>query len=147
MKKLMAVVALVLSVSAFARENVTITYSGYEGWGRSYYSCDYAEARTETVLELFGATNVSVTCSGGLDRGHYWGPIRVKASFDLPVLAGNEVAETVKFRSTGSNTSCALNVKIVKSLLPSFDNVTVVKKNDSCVSASSSYSYEFSIVR
>ena len=146
MKKLITVVALVLSVSAFARETVSFGYSGMEGWGQSYYSCDYVEAQTEKVLEMFGATEISVRCSGGIEFGQVM-PVSVRASFETPVLSGAEVSEIVKYKGDSWNPACGLNVRIVKSLLPKFSNVTVVKKSDSCAFQRSNYSYEFSIVK
>ena len=147
MKNVFFVLALALTGSAFSAENnVSFGYSVNEGWGTSYYSCDYVEAQTEKVLELFGATDVSVRCSGGIEFGSMW-PVSVTATFNSPVLSGREVAEVVKLKGDNSNPSCGLNVKIVKSLLPSFNNVSVIKKNDSCAFQSSNYSYEFAIVR
>lgn len=147
MKKLFTVLALALCVSAFSADNkVSFGYSGNEGWGTSYYSCDYVEAQTEKVLELFGATDVSVRCSGGIEFGTMW-PVSVTATFNSPVLSGRKVAEVVNLKGDNWNPSCGLNVKIVKSLLSSFNNVSVIKKNDSCAFQSSNYSYEFAIVR
>lgn len=74
-------------------------------------------------------------------------PVSVTASFNSPVLSGREIAEVAKVKGDNRNPACGLNVTIVKSLLPSFSNVTVVKKSDSCAFASSNYSYEFAIVR
>ena len=147
MKKLFALVALALSVSAFAADHkVSFSYSGIESWGRSYYSCDYVEAQTEKVLELFGAQNIEVRCSGGIEWNQAW-PVSVTAKWDAPALSGRDVAETVKLRGDSWNPSCGINVKIVKTLAPLFSNVTIVKKSDSCAFQSSNYSYEFAIVR
>ena len=146
MKKIITLVVLALSVSAYARETVSFGYSGMEGWGQTYYSCDYVEAQTEKVLEMFGATEVSVRCSGGIEMGQMW-PVSVRASFEAPVLVGTEVAQVVTHKGDSRNPACGLNVRIVKSLLPKFSNVTVLKKSDSCAFARSNYSYEFSIVK
>lgn len=147
MKTVIALAIALTSFATLARETVSFSHSGLEGWGVSYYSCDYAEARTEKVLELFGATQIDVTCTGGLDFGRFPMPVSITASFEAPVLVGTEVAQTVKYRGDAWNSSCGLNVAIVKNLLPKFSNVTVVKKNDSCAFSSSNYSYEFSIVK
>lgn len=146
MKKLIVLAAL-LSTSAFAADHsVSFGYSGMEGWGRTYYSCDYVEAQTEKVLELFGAVNADVRCSGGIQYGQAW-PVSVTATWDAPALSGREVAETVKLKGDAWNPACGLNVAIVKNLVPKFSNVTIVKKSDSCAFQNSNYSYEFSIVR
>ncbi len=145
MKKFFALVAIALSFSAIAREEVSFGYSGMEGWGQTYYSCDYVEAQTEKVLEMFGATNVDVWCTGGIDFGRIWTPISVNASFEAPVLTGAEVATVKKYRGDSWNPSCGINVAIVKALLPKFSNVKVLKKSDSCAFQSSNFSYEFEI--
>lgn len=147
MKTIFAFSFLLISFSSFAKEQVSFSYSGLEGWGRTYYACDYVEAQTEKVLEMFGATGIDVRCTGGIDLGRFPGPVSVKASFDAPVLSGRDVAEVVKYRGDVWNPGCGLNVTIVKSLLPKFKNVTVLKKNDSCAFANSNYSYEFAIQR
>lgn len=148
MKKLIALFAVVLSTAAFARETVSFSYSGFENWGTSYFHCDYVEARTEKVLAMFGATEVSVRCNGGIEVGSgWWSPVSVKASFEAPVLAGNEAPQTVSYRGEMRDSSCGLNVAIVNALLPKFSNVKVMKKSDSCAFASSNFSYVFSIMK
>lgn len=144
MKKLIALAALALSVSSFAAEKVSFTYSGFEGWGRTYYSCDYVEAQTEKYLELFGATQIDVTCFGGIEFGRM-SPVSVSARFEVPALQGNEVATEVKVEGDRFNPSCGINVSIIRNILPKFSNVEVLKKSDSCAFASSNYSYTFSI--
>jgi hypothetical protein len=147
MKKLIAVITLVLSFSAFAeKKTVSFTYSGIESYGRSYYACDYVEYQTEKMLELFGATQIDVSCSGGIQFGSMW-PVSIRATFEAPTLVGNEVAEVKKIEGDFSRPACGLNTTIVKRLLPSFSNVKVVKKSDSCAFASSNYSYTFEIIK
>jgi hypothetical protein len=146
MKTVIALAIALTSFATLARETVSFSHSGLEGWGVSYYSCDYVEARTEQVLEMFGATQVQVDCSGGIEFGRM-SPVMVTASFEAPALVGTEVAQTVKYRGDVWNPSCGINVKIVKSVLPKFSNVTVVKKSDSCAFQNTNYSYEFSIVK
>lgn len=147
MKKLLAVFAVALSFSAVAADQkVSFSYSGIESWGRSYYSCDYAEAQAEKHLEVLGATNVDVRCTGGIEFGQMW-PINLTATFDLPVLSGREIAEVVTIKGRRPNPACGLNTKMIKAFLPKFSNVTVVSKRDACFSPDSVYSYELSIVR
>jgi hypothetical protein len=146
MKHLFALIALVLSVSAFAKEKISFGYSGMEGWGRTFYACDYVEAQTENILELFGATEISVRCTGGIQYGQMW-PVQVTAYFEAPVLVGNEMNTITKIQGDFSNPACGLNTTIVKNLLPSFKNVEVLKKSDSCAFASSNYSYTFAITK
>lgn len=143
MKTLLAGIVLSLSFSA-AAESVSFSYSGYEAWGRTYYSCDYVETQTEEVLEVFGATNVRVSCFGGVEYGRM-SPVSVTATFELPVLVGAVERTTIK--GDKWNPSCGINVAIVKNLLPAFSNVKVLSKNDRCSSERSNYSYELEIAR
>lgn len=143
MKTLIA--ALVLSVSASASaETLSFSYSGLESWGRSYYSCDYVEARAEEVLELFGATNISTTCYGGIEYGRV-APVTIDVTFDAPVLNG--VVERTTYKGDRWNPSCGLNVAMINSFVKSFPNVKVLAKRDRCVSETSKYSYDLEISR
>lgn len=143
MKTLFAAIVLSLSASAFA-ESVSFSYSGFEAWGRSYYACDYVEAQTEEVLELFGATNIDVSCFGGIEYGRV-SPVSVKATFDAPFMTG--VVERTTLKGDRWNPSCGVNVAIINGVLPKFSNVTVLSKNDRCSSERSNYSYELEIAR
>lgn len=146
MKKLIALFVLVFSFASFAKETVSFTYTGNEGGRQSYYACDYVEYQTEYFLELFGATNIDISCFGGIQPWGSMQPVSIRASFDLPVIAGNSVEE-VKVQGDTWNPNCGVNVKIVKTLLPKFSNVEVVKKSDSCAFATTNYSYQFNIAK
>lgn len=134
-------------MTAVARENVSFFYSGFESGNRVFYSCDYVESRTEMFLELFGAQETEVYCSGGIRPFGPPLPINVKASFNLPELSGDEVSQTVKIKSDSWNPNCGINVRIVQSLLPSFSNVEVLESQDGCPFIDSRYFYTFSILK
>lgn len=148
MKKFLAILALVSSVSAFAaKEKISIHYSGFEGWGRTYYACDYVEHQTESFLKLFGATQIDVRCTGGIQPyGSAW-PVSLTATFETPTLVGNEVETVEKVDGDSRSPACGLNTTIVKKLLPLFPNVKVLKKNAGCGFSTSNYSYTFSILK
>ncbi len=147
MKKIIALVTLALSLSSLAAEKVSFSYAGNEGWGQTFYSCDYAESQTEAYLELFGATEIDVNCFGGISAGTIISPVSVTAKFELPVLNGTEVAQVVDVKGDTWNPACGINVYIVKRLLPKFSNVKVLSKSDACAFQSSNYSYKFSITK
>jgi len=147
MKFLAGLCFLALSFSAMARERVSFFYSGVEGWGNSYYACDYVQDQTERVLEMFGATEVMVYCTGGIDMNRFPSPVSVQAYFELPVLNGSEIPQTLKFVGDSLSPNCGLNTTIVRSLLPKFTNVKVVKKSDACAFYSSNFSYEFLVTK
>ena len=148
MKTILALLVLAFSVSAFAvKHKVSIYYSGNEGWGRTFYACDYAEYQTETVLKLFGATQINVRCNGGITSYGSPMPISLTATFETPTLVGNEVEVIEKLSGDSSSPACGLNTAIVKDLLRVFPNVKVLKKNDGCGFHTSNYSYTFSIIK
>lgn len=143
MKTLFAALVLSVSASAFA-ESVSFSYSGLEAWGRSYYHCDYVEAQTEKVLELFGASNINISCYGGIEHGRME-PVSINATFDAPVVTG--VVERATFKGNSWDSACGINVAIVKNVLPKFSNVKVLSKRDTCSSERSRYSYDFEITK
>lgn len=146
MKKTALLSALLISTSAFAA-NINFTYFGNEGGRQSYYACDYVEDQTQSYLELLGATNIDVRCSGGIQpSGWSVQPVSIRASYDLPVVTGQSV-ETVEIQGDAFNPACGINVRIMKEALKTFSNVEVLKKQDSCAFASSNYYYKLNIAR
>jgi hypothetical protein len=146
MKKLFTLLALTLSLSSFAKEYVSFTYFGNEGGRNSYYACDYVEAQAAQYLELFGATDIEVYCSGGIQP---WSvqPVSLRASFNKPVLSGREAGEVVEIKGDAFNPACGVNTRMINEFLRKFDNISVVKKNDSCAFARTNYYYQLNIVR
>ena len=146
MKTLFIVMMMSLSLPAFARESVSFTHFGNNGGNQSYYACDYAQDQTESFLDLVGATNVDVTCSGGIQP---WGtafPVSIRADFDLPMITTSNV-ESVQVDGDTWNPACGLNVQIINSLVVKFPNVKVVRKSDACAFSTSNYSYLLNITR
>lgn len=143
MKKTALLAALLVSSSAFAT-NISFTYFGNEGGRQTYYACSYVEDQAVSYLELLGATNIDVRCSGGISNGWSMQPVSLQASYDLPVVAGTSV-ETLEIKGDSFNPACGLNVRILKSVLATFTNVEVVKKSDSCAFATSNYYYKLNI--
>lgn len=143
MKKTALLAALLISTSAFAT-SISFTYFGNEGGRQTYYACSYAEDQAQSYLELLGATNIDVRCSGGISNGWSMQPVSLRASYDLPVVVGTSV-EAVEIKGDSFNPACGLNVRIIKEALKTFTNVEVVKKDDSCAFATSNYFYKLNI--
>lgn len=145
MKKLTAVIAMVLSLGAFAVEQeVNFTYFGNEEIGtRSYHNCDSVESSAKSILKKLGATDISVRCTGGLD---VWSrmalPVNLRASFNTPVVTG-ESYEIVKLR--GDN--CGLETRMIKSFLKVFTNIEVLKERSNCGMSRATYSFELKVGR
>jgi hypothetical protein len=146
MKKLLALTLCSLSFAAIASETVSFTHFGNGGGNQSYYACDYAQSQTENFLSVLGATNIDVSCSGGIQS---WGsaqPVSIRARFDLPAVVTNTV-ESVEVEGDTWSPACGLNVQIVNSIVKKFSNVQVVKKSDACAFVSSNYYYLLNITR
>jgi hypothetical protein len=146
MKKLIALIAMIFSLTAFAKETVSFTYFGNEGFNRSFYACSYVEGQANSYLELFGATNIEVYCSGGIQPWGSMQPVSLNASFDLPAVTGQHV-DAVQVDGDSSSPACGLNVRLIKELLKKFSNVAVVQKDDACAFAGSNYHYQLNITR
>lgn len=145
MKKTALLSALLISSSTFAA-GFSFTYFGNEGGNQSFYACSYVEDQAEAYLELLGATNIDVTCFGGIQP---WGsaqPVSIRAKYNLPEVTGQNV-ETVEIEGDTWNPSCGINVRLMKEILKTFSNVEVVKKQDSCAFVTSNYYYKLNIAR
>lgn len=146
MKKLLALIASVFTLTAFAHnETVSFTHNGIETWGRVYYACSYVESQTKSHLEALGATNIDVDCRGGIEWDRMW-PVSVTATFDAPALQGNEVAVVKTIKSRPGNESCSINVLIMKTILPKFGNVSVLEKRDRCSGPNTRWSYKLNVL-
>jgi hypothetical protein len=143
MRNTLLLAAMFISGSAFAAK-ISFTYFGNEGGRQSYYACSYVEDQTISYLELLGATNIDVSCSGGISSGWTAQPVGLRASYDLPEVSGSD-SEIVEIKGDSFNTSCGVNVRIIKEVLKTFTNVEVVKKDDSCAFATSNYYYKLKI--
>lgn len=141
MKALLASVVLSLSLSTFA-ESISISYSGMESWGQTYYSCAYVEARTKQVLERLMAYNIRVDCFGGIENGRM-SPVSLEASFDVPHDTG--ISGYISLRGDQQNPACGLNVAIINNVLPKFPFVKVVSKDDRCASPRSNYKFDLAL--
>lgn len=145
MKLITLVATLLISASSFAA-NFSFTYFGNEGGRQSYYACDYVQYQTESYLETLGATNIDVTCHGGIQSTWSIQPVSIRAKYDLPEVTGTSV-ETVELKGDSFNPACGINVRIISEILKTMTNVSVVKKNDSCAFATTNYYYKLNVAR
>ena len=143
MKTAALLFALIVSGSVFAK-NISFTYFGNQGGNQSYYACSYVEDQTQSYLELLGATNIDVRCSGGISGGWSMQPVSIRASYDMAEVTGTSV-ELVEIKGDSSNPACGLNVKIIKEILKTLTNVEVLKKDDSCAFVTSNYYFKLNI--
>ena len=143
MKTAALLFALIVSGSVFAK-NISFTYFGNQGGNQSYYACSYVEDQTQSYLELLGATNIDVRCSGGISGGWSMQPVSIRASYDMAEVTGTSV-ELVEIKGDYSNPACGLNVRIIKEILKTLTNVEVLKKDDSCAFVTSNYYFKLNI--
>jgi hypothetical protein len=146
MKNILALILCSLSFAAIARETVYFTHFGNGGRTQSYYACDYAKSQTEKFISVLGATNIDVSCFGGIQAWGLAQPVSIHAQFDLPTVVTNTV-ESVEVEGDTWSPGCGLNVQIVNTIVKMFSNVQVVKKSDACAFTSSNYYYLLNITR
>ena len=145
MKKFAFLSALFVSLSATAA-SISFTHFGRSAGVESYYACSYVEDQTFHYLDLLGATNIDVRCSGGIQSGWYNQPVSIYATFDLPVVTRNAV-ETVEIKGDAFSPACGINVRIIQEILKTMSNIQVLKKDDACAFASSNYYYKLNVTR
>ncbi len=148
--RLLAIVALFVTASAFAGEvvskKVSFSVGGRDLGSETYFACDSVKDTVKRHLTTLGAENIRVRCSGGIEN---WGtgtqiwPNFVTASFDAPVSTGAAVESiTLKGRF---DQNCILNVAILKNIIPALSTVTVVSKRDNCWDNSTRWSYDVTV--
>ncbi len=147
MKKLLSALLVTLSIPSFAA-HFSFTYFGNEGGfgNQNYYACSYVEDQAHMYLEMLGATQVEVRCSGGIGPGWYTGPVNLDATYDLPVVTGAHV-DILEISGDAFNPSCGLNVRILSEILKTTPYVQVLKKDDHCPFADSNYYYTLNVTR
>lgn len=129
--RFLTVLALVFSVSASAGEwatrKLSFSPSTYSAGNTTWYNCDSVERTLEKHLKDLGASNVRLTCSGGIGYGRFPSPAVVSGKFDVPVSA--ESVETITLQG---RESCKLNTEFLDYVLPMFPSVTVLSRKASC---------------
>jgi hypothetical protein len=144
MKKIICLISLFFSLNLFAAQ-INFTYFGNQGSNQSFYSCDYVEDQATQYLEVFGATNIDLFCTGGITNWS-WSPVSLRASFDLPVVTGNNFEE-VRIAGDVWSPACGLNTIIIREILKSFKSVKVLEKQYHCAFADSNFYYLLQIPR
>lgn len=149
--RFIALLALVLTTSAFAQEYVTkkvsFTIPTLNLGTQTFYNCDSVESLVAGHVKTLGGENVKVNCTGGLDT---WNPgwstaAFVSAKFDVLVPAGENTGGQERFivRSNSTRSSdCSLNVFVMDKLVKHFPAIEVLERKVSCRGARGSWSYD-----
>jgi hypothetical protein len=152
--RFIALLALILTSSAFAQEYVTkkvsFTIPTLNLGTQTFYNCDSVESLTAAHIKTLGGENVKVTCTGGIDT---WNPnwstaAFVSAKFDALMPTGDNTGGQERFmvRSSGVRSSdCQLNVFVMDKLVKAFPAVQVLERKVSCRGARGTWSYDIQI--
>lgn len=113
-----------------------------------YYNCRSVEDFTETMLTKLGATNISVSCTGGIDWGMPTLYPSVTVSFDsirLPsaTATGAQVAATWTDVKIHDFDNCHLANQVLKGVQDHFD-IQGLKTSGMCSDSNDSYSFQLS---
>lgn len=138
MKFMIFLLLATANVYAQTTEKVSMTYFGNEGRNRVYLSCDYVERAAEDILDQLGATDIDVTCTGGLDYGYYT-PVSVRASYSL---ATDAAAATIK---SDFNSNCYFDTKFIDTVIRSSDRLSKTRSSGYCFNSESRYQYSVEI--
>lgn len=147
--------AFLVSSHVFAGEYVPkklqFNFLGDDMGNRIYYRCEVVKTLVANHLESLGAISTNVKCYGGLEdyaRMPQWSPITVTAHFEVPLPAENSVHEVVVLKTKGvAFEDCFLNTSFLKTAIPLFPGVKVLKKSTSCLSNYSRWSYTVEIAK
>ncbi|MES2856997.1 MAG: hypothetical protein V4692_14105 [Bdellovibrionota bacterium] len=144
-----AVLALVsILISGQVAQAETVTWSpktakfSYSNT-RAYYGCEYAQAQVKHYMNLIGARDVEVDCSGGLPD---FNSLNLEVNFLAAVVTSDGVDAEWTPVVLKSRESCEFNETIVRNLLKHFatrDNDT----QSSCWNSEGSFTYEFETLK
>lgn len=131
MKKLLVLFTLLMAFNA-AAESFSHTFFGAQGRNRIYLSCYYVERAVDTFLDEIGATDITTTCTGGIDYGYNM-PVSVRSSFTLPTET-----KTVEIKSD-FNSNCYFDTEYIRYFVQKFDNVKKLRGSTFCSRSESPY--------
>lgn len=141
---------LIAFVSAFslkaAAETVTwtpqtakVSYTNM----RAFYSCDYAESQTEHYLELLGARDIKVRCTGGLPD---FQSVNLTAEFLAPVISTDGVEAEWQAVTLKARESCDFNETIAKRVMKYFPT-RANEAQSSCWASEGSFSSTLEVLK
>ncbi|WP_408097341.1 hypothetical protein ACJVC5_00060 [Peredibacter sp. HCB2-198] len=135
----------------FVKKKLQFNFIGDDFGNRIYYRCDSTKKLVENHLATLGASSVLVKCSGGLEdhsRLPQWAPLSITALLDVPLPTENSVREVLVLDSRRSmHEDCFLNVSFLKTAIPLFPGVKVLKKSASCAHSNSRWSYTVEVAK
>jgi len=115
-----------LGLAAKKQDIVVDTFNG--AMDHIYYDCDYAKTQTKRILKTLGASDIKVTCTGGLDRFRRMPPRPLFLRTQFQALSstgeGQYTAELQPFRFRYTD-DCHLPATLFKALVPHFEFATV----------------------
>lgn len=145
-RSIIVLAALIFSQSAFAftqPQEVGFQISPFVGNnGRVYYNCESVRGEAKKVLTMMGASDIRVSCSGGIDPIGNFPPTPnvVRASFLAP---SQGEFETIQFQGRDN---CHLVTELFNGVRDAFihHNVQGLK---ACRSAGASYNFSVEVLK
>ncbi|MBS1963768.1 MAG: hypothetical protein JST04_16275 [Bdellovibrionales bacterium] len=120
------------------------TFFGTNAGSYTMVSCDYAQDLAGAWLTKFGATDVDLYCTGGIQPTGLISPLTIRATYRGPDLTRAVRKVAMKFESGAfdGDSNCFFDTSLMRSMLVEFPNVTANRKQDGCFEPRSRYRYE-----
>lgn len=119
-------IAGLITTSLWA-ETLTFKYQGLEEGYEAIYSCPYVKEQAQNYLTAFGANDLIINCEGGLVDVFKKGPLKVTAQFKR-----QSAPSEVNIKSDSQFSACPMNTRLIKAIISTLGNYTVVEKKDRC---------------
>jgi hypothetical protein len=138
---------VLLSFGAFASEKKTFrhTFFGNANGNYTMVACSYAEPVVMDWAKKFGATEIEITCSGGIQPPGMITPISLTVKYIPTDLSGQTSQETIELESDGWNSNCNYDSSLMRAMLREFTNVKALRKSDACFTARDRYSFKLEV--
>lgn len=133
--------------SAFAAAPFEFTFFGNTSGRYTMVSCDYAESLVQDWMEKFGAKNVDVQCTGGIQPYGMF-PIDLTVDYIAPDLNSGTIQAkkfTIESGPFPGESDCDFDTSLMRALLRDFPNVNATRQSDACFMADSRYTYDLTV--
>jgi hypothetical protein len=136
-----------ISFGAIASEKKTFrhTFFGNANGNYTMVACSYAEPLIAEWAAKFGASEIEVTCSGGIQPPGMITPITLILKYVPTDLSGATSKETIELESDGWSSNCNYDSSLMRAMLREFTNVKALRKSDACFTARDRYSFKLEV--
>jgi len=156
MKKFLTALLISLSsVSAFAATDALgkpvfdFTFFGNTAGRFTMVSCDYATDLARDWMTKFGARDLDLQCTGGIQPYGTITPLNLRVAYTpTNVTAPNPThQETITIESGGfpGESNCDFDTMLMRAMLRDFANVRMNHQSDACFDPQSRYRYDLTV--